>query len=108
MSDFLMTKLPTRYCYNFNSTSILIVAKYAIASFFCSMVSRVEPPNTILPFPYLYYYRSRTGKKGPYAAYYLHVQPGGQSLIGMYLSTFSLHKFPFHLNLPKLTGYIYV
>ena len=27
--------------------------------------------------------RSRTGRKGPYACYYVHIQPGGRSFVGM-------------------------
>lgn len=37
------------------------------------------------PTPYKTHFSaawSRTGKKGPYAVYYLHVQPGGSSLVG--------------------------
>lgn len=37
------------------------------------------------PTPYKTHFSaawSRTGKKGPYAVYYLHVQPGGASLVG--------------------------
>jgi len=28
---------------------------------------------------------SRTGRKGPYAAYYIHIQPNGRSFIGFKL-----------------------
>ena len=46
------------------------------------------------------FHRSRTGKKGSYAAYYLHVQPGGNSFIGVHVPS------PAHLS--HLTRRIYL
>lgn len=50
--------------------------------------------------------RSRTGKKGPYAAYYVHFQPGacfvGEYLITQHVVRFFLDSFtPFAVLSPK-------
>jgi uncharacterized protein (TIGR02453 family) len=42
---------------------------------------RFSPDKT--PYkPYFSVAWSRTGRKGPYAVYYLHIQPGGGSFLG--------------------------
>lgn len=42
--------------------------------------------------------RSRTGKKGPYAAYYVHLQPGacfvGEFLLTQHIARFFPEPFP--------------
>lgn len=41
--------------------------------------------------------RSRTGRKGPYACYYVQIQPGGKSLVGR-------PRNPFSLNIALMAG----
>jgi len=44
---------------------------------------------------------SRTGRKGPYAAYYVQIQPGGQSFVGQYCVLLF-----FHLQVQSLFGMV--
>ncbi len=57
----------------------------SIASFLCRLVCLCVPYSPLKVRTDME--RSRTGRKGPYACYYVQIQPGGKSLVGMTCAT---------------------